>query len=100
MMMSGFDRDQLDALRGRVEEEYRRAEEEYRLDMAAIERLQRRFFGSLSGMSTSSMSASTYSSPSEPLNIEPPVTMQAPPPAPAAPRSDEWAMFKAAAGRK
>lgn len=36
--MSGLDRDQLEALR-------RQIEEDYRLDMAAIERLQRRLFG-------------------------------------------------------
>jgi hypothetical protein len=38
MMMAGLDRDQLDALR-------RQVEEDYRLDIAAIERFQRRFAG-------------------------------------------------------
>lgn len=37
--MIGLDRDQLEALR-------RQIEEDYRLDMAAIDRLQRRLFGS------------------------------------------------------
>ena len=37
--MIGLDRDQLEALR-------RQIEEDYRLDVAAIERLQRRLFGS------------------------------------------------------
>ena len=36
MMIAGLDRDQLDALR-------RQVEEDYRLDIAAIERFQRRF---------------------------------------------------------
>jgi hypothetical protein len=38
MMMAGLDREQLDALR-------RQVEEDYRLDIAAIERFQRRFAG-------------------------------------------------------
>jgi hypothetical protein len=39
--MTGFSREQLDALR-------RQIEEDYRLDMAALERLQRRFTNSAS----------------------------------------------------
>jgi hypothetical protein len=44
-MMGSFDREQLEALK-------RQIEEDYRLDMAAIDRLQRRFVSS--GSSTSS----------------------------------------------
>jgi hypothetical protein len=50
--MTGLDREQLEALR-------RQIEEDYRLDMAAIERLQRRLFGSapVVTMSTAGLTA-------------------------------------------
>ena len=63
--MSGLDGDQLGALRDRVEEEYRRVEEEYRLDVAAIEHLQRRFFGGVSSIPTSNDSQPSIGSNSE-----------------------------------
>jgi hypothetical protein len=44
-MMAGLEREQLDALR-------RQIEEDYRLDMAAIDRLQRRFMSSGGGISS------------------------------------------------
>jgi hypothetical protein len=44
-MMAGLDRDQLDALR-------RQVEEDYKLDLAAIERFQRRFINGNSNPST------------------------------------------------
>jgi hypothetical protein len=54
--MGSLDRDQLEALRKQVEEDYR-------LDMAAIERLQRRFLGSVSSV-PSSVPANTAPAPS------------------------------------
>lgn len=42
-MLSGIDRDSLEVFRCQLEEEYRKREEDYRLDVAAIERLQQRF---------------------------------------------------------
>jgi len=71
--MPGFERDQLEALRDRVEEDFRRAEENYRLDIAAIEHLQRRFFGAVSSIPTSKYSETTNGSDSElPTTILPP----------------------------
>jgi hypothetical protein len=56
-MMAGLDREQLDALR-------RQIEEDYRLDMAAIDRLQRRFMSAGGGISTMSTGGiSTISNP-------------------------------------
>jgi hypothetical protein len=100
--MTEVDKDQLQALRDRVEEDYRRvedeyrraeenyrrAEESYRLDIAAIEHLQRRFFGSLSSISTSEYSASNG------LNIKPPATIQPLQPISAAKANEEWEIFK------
>lgn len=63
--MSAFEGDQLDALRDRVEEDFRRAEENYRLDIAAVEHLQRRFFGAVSGIATSKYSETTKGSKGE-----------------------------------
>ena len=67
--MSGLNGDQLEALRDRVEddyrrleEEYRRAEQDYRLDVAAIEHLQRRFFGGVSRIPTSDHSQTSTAS--------------------------------------
>ena len=89
--MSGSDRDQLEELRGRVEddyrraeEDYRRAEEEYRLDMAAIEHLQRRFFGAVSSIPTSNDSP-----PSNESISESPTTILLPQSTPARPQRDE-----------
>ena len=48
--MAAFDREQLEALK-------RQIEEDYRLDMAAIERLQRRFISSGGGLSQVSNTA-------------------------------------------
>lgn len=74
--MSGLDGDQLQALRDRVEEDYRRAveayrraEQDYRLDVSAIEYLQRRFFGGVSSIPAShdaqlSIEPDHYSQPS------------------------------------
>jgi len=59
MSMSAMEADQLQALRDRVEEDFRRAEENYRLDIAAIEHLQRRFFGAVSSTSTRNYSETT-----------------------------------------
>jgi len=103
--MPEVDKDQLEALRNRVEEDYRRVEEEYRraeenyrkaeenyrLDIAAIEHLQRRFSGALSSISTSEFSSGNG------LNIKPPATIQ--PPQPAQPTSaaranEEWEIFR------
>jgi hypothetical protein len=87
MAMSGVYGDQMEALRGRVEEDYRQAEqnyhqaeenyrqaeqnyhqaeENYRLDMSAIEHLQRRFFGAVSSIPTSNDSPPSNGSYSEP----------------------------------
>lgn len=82
--MSGMNRDQLEALRDRVEEDYRRAEENYRLDMAAIEHLQRRFFSAVSSFPTGNDSP-----PSDGSNIKSPTTIPLPQSSPASPQSDE-----------
>jgi hypothetical protein len=78
MAMSELERDPLEALRDRVEEDYRRAEEDfrraeenYRLDLAAIEHLQRRFFGS-------SIPTSNYSPPGNGSALEPPAAAARP----------------------
>lgn len=42
-MLSGIDIDSLEVFRRQLEEDRRKQEEDYRLDVAAIERLQRRF---------------------------------------------------------
>jgi len=95
--MPEVDKDQLEALRIRVETDYlrveeeyrkaeenhRRAEENYRLDIAAIEHLQSRFFGALSSISTGEYSSLNG------LDIKPPATIQPPQPAPAA-RASEY----------
>jgi len=60
--MPGFEKDQLEALRDRVEEDFRRAEENYRLDIAAIEHLQRRFFGAVSSIPVRNYSETTKGS--------------------------------------
>ena len=102
--MSGVYGDQMEALRGRVEEDYRQAEqnyhqaeenyrqaeqnyhqaeENYRLDMSAIEHLQRRFFGAVSSSNRS------YSEPpSNGSYSEPPTTILPPQPTPATPLDD------------
>jgi hypothetical protein len=94
--MPDMDRDQLEALRHRVEDEYRRveedyrrAEENYRLDIAAIEHLQRRFCGALTSIPTGEFSAANG------LNGMPPATMQTPQPALAGKAKEEWEIFKA-----
>ena len=75
--MAGLDREQLDALRQQVEEDFR-------LDMAAIERLQRRFgAGSFSTPATSVSSANNGSA------VEPRATVLAPVPGLPEPQSDE-----------
>jgi len=63
--MSELGGDQLEALRNRVEEDYRRAEEQYRLDVAAIEHLRRRFFGGVSSIDTRNDSPPSIGSNSE-----------------------------------
>ncbi len=88
-----MDREQLDALR-------RQVEEDYKLDIAAIERLQRRFQGASSPFPSSLPSASApvnsvpvsaYSSPNEWSNFESRIEPSNPASSPAAPadrRSD------------
>jgi hypothetical protein len=102
MAMTEVDKDQLQALRDRVEDEfrrvedeyrraeenYRRAEESYRLDIAAVEHLQRRFFAALGSIPTSEYSSSNG------LNIKPPVTIPPPQPISAAKANEEWEIFK------
>ncbi len=87
--MSVLDTDQLEGLRSRVEDDYRRAEEDfrraeenYRLDLAAIEHLQRRFFGAASGIPTSN-----FSSPGNGLASEPAATTPPPQSIPAKPQN-------------
>lgn len=101
--MPDMDKDQLEALRHRVEDDYRRveedyrraeenyhrAEEDYRLDIAAIEHLQRRFCGALTSIPTGEFSAANG------LNSMPPATMQTPQPALAGKAKEEWEIFKA-----
>jgi hypothetical protein len=84
MTMPEVDKEQLEALRDRVERDYRRvedeyrraeenyrhAEENYRLDIAAIDHLQRRFSGAPIGVS-----ASEYS-PVNGFNTKPAATTQ------------------------
>lgn len=84
-----MDRAQLEALR-------RQVEEDYKLDIAAIERLQRRFQGSSPVLSSSTpsntSSLNAYSSPGEWTNFEARIeqpTPVPPPPAPPERRSDE-----------
>lgn len=79
--MSAFGKDQLETLRDRVEEDFHKAEENYRLDIAAIEHLQRRFFGA--GSNPSSYSETTNGS-----NDESPATILLPRSAPAGTPSD------------
>ena len=86
--MSGFEKDQLETLRDRVEEDFRKAKENYRLDIAAIEHLQRRFFGALNSVSTSEYSSGNG------LNSKPPATIQPPQPASAVRANEEWEIFK------
>ncbi|MGD0480407.1 MAG: hypothetical protein ABSA42_09570 [Terracidiphilus sp.] len=81
--MSGFEKDQLETLRDRVEEDFRKAKENYRLDIAAIEHLQRRFFGAVSSIPTSSYSEATIGS-----NDESPPTILPSRFAPAVPQND------------
>jgi hypothetical protein len=75
--MSGLDRDHLEALRLQMEEDYR-------LDIAAIERLQRRFL-----RPSSSTPSSNYSSPSNGSKDEPRNTVLPPQSAAVEPQSDE-----------
>ena len=82
--MSGFEKDQLETLRDRVEEDYRQAEQNYRLDIAAIEHLQRRFFGAVS-----SIPKSNDSPPSNGSNSKSPTTILPPQYTQASPQSDE-----------
>ncbi len=82
--MSRLDSDQLEALRDRVEEDFRRAEENYRLDTAAIEHLRRRFFGAVS-----SIPSGNDSPPSKGSNSESPTTILLPQSTPASSRNDE-----------
>ncbi len=56
--MASLDREQLEALRAQVEEDYR-------LDLAAIERLQRRFISSGSSISGNSISGASAPAPSQ-----------------------------------
>jgi hypothetical protein len=84
--MSDLDRDHLEALRLQMEEEYR-------LDVAAIERLQRLFLRQLS-----STPSSNYSSPINGSNDEPRNTVLSPQSAPIKPQSDRlgdslWSVF-------
>jgi hypothetical protein len=83
MSMSALEGDQLGALRDRVEEDFRRAAEDYRLDIAAIEHLQRRFFGAVSGTSTGNYSETTDGS-----NGESPTTKLPSRPTPAVSQND------------
>jgi hypothetical protein len=74
-----------------AEEDYRQAEENYRLDIAAIQHLQRRFFGA-----SNSIPAREYSSGNG-LNNKPPAPpapIQPLPPASAARANEEWEIFK------
>lgn len=75
--MSALEGEQLEAFRDRVEEDFRRAEEDfrraeenYRLDVAAIEHLQRRFFGAVSSIPIRGYSESTKGSNDE--SVTPP----------------------------
>jgi hypothetical protein len=103
--MPEMDKEQLKALREKVEEDYRRveedyrraeenhrqAEENYRLDVAAIEHLQRRFFSPLSSIATIDYSSADV------INSKPPVTIQIPQslqPMSAAKASEEWEIFR------
>jgi hypothetical protein len=82
--MSGLDREQLEALRDRVEEDFSRAEQNYRLDIAAIEHLLRRFFAAASSIPTSNDPP-----PSNGSNSKSPTTILLPQSSPASPQSDE-----------
>jgi hypothetical protein len=91
--MPDIDRDHLEALRLQMEEEYR-------LDIAAIERLQRRFLRPLS-----STPSSNYSSPSNGSNDEPRNTVLSPQSAPLKPQSDRlvdslWSVFAESNGSR
>jgi hypothetical protein len=102
MTMPEVDKDQLEALRNRVDEEfrsveedfrraeenYRRAEENYRLDIAAIEHLHSRFFGGLTSISTSETSSGNG------LYSKPPAAIPPPKPVSAAKVNEEWEIFK------
>jgi hypothetical protein len=105
MAMPEVDKGQLEALRDRVEmdfrrvedeyrraeENYRRSEENYHLDIAAIEHLQRRFFGAPSSTPTSEYSRGSG------LNIEPLASIQPSQPSQpvsAAKANEEWEIFK------
>jgi len=81
--MTELDRDQLEAMRDRVEEDFRKAKENYHLDVAAIEHLQRRFFGAVSSIPNSSYSETTNGS-----NDESPTTILPPRSAPAGTQND------------
>ncbi len=85
--MPTLEGEQLEAFRDRVEEDFRRAEEDfrraeenYRLDVAAIEHLQRRFFGAVSSIPTRDYSESTKGSNDE--------SVTSPRPAPAGIQND------------
>ena len=62
-----INREHLEALRHHAEEEHRRAEEEYGLDIAAIDWLERRFTGTTSSISSdtpgNSVPLESHSSP-------------------------------------
>lgn len=106
--MQEVDKDQLEALRNRVEEDYRRAEEDYRraeethrraeenyrLDLAAIEHLQRRFFGAVNGISATEFPSGNGLSSKPPAPPLPPASIQPPQPISAARASEEWEIFK------
>ncbi len=105
MATAEVEKDQLEALRNRVEDDYRRveddyrraeenyhrAEENYRLDIAAIEHLQRRFSGTVSSISTSEYSAANGFSGKTPATMPTPQTLE---PLSAAKANEEWEIFK------
>jgi hypothetical protein len=73
-MLSGMDRDRLEALR-------RQVEDDYRLDIAAIERLQRRYLDVSNIISGNPIPSSIIPAPSAPSGFDP---------SPSAGPSNEW----------
>jgi hypothetical protein len=81
-----MDREQWEKLR-------RQVEEDYRLDIAAIERLQRRYPGTSSSVPTSAPGRSAFPPPSERAGAESRIETPEPPSPPSAPaeqQSDDW----------
>jgi hypothetical protein len=108
MAMPEVDKNQLEALRDRVEmdyrriedeyrraeENYRRAEENYHLDIAAIEHLQRRFAGAPSSTPTSEYSRGSGLNIEPLAPIQPSQPLQPSQPVSAARANEEWEIFK------